>query len=156
MRHALVSRGVTLGHTGAELSGLLPNSRAWHFLPTVDFEPVRQALGQFQQDTVALEEVMPTDDTLATMREDERAAFVRHAIEGEPGAERLLTSAGLIDALALELHDDTGAVLETRTLGVTELALEPAAFREVLAALEPGADPALSDTPPFFLLVAGF
>ena len=105
---------------------------------------------------VALEEVMPTNDTLATMREDERAAFVRHAIEGEPGAERLLTSAGLIDALALELHDDTGAVLETRTLGVTELALEPAAFREVLAALEPGADPALSDTPPFFLLVAGF
>lgn len=151
----LTSRGETLGHTGAELGGLLPGTRGWHFLPAPAFDAVRPTLAAVQEATSGLQEVMPTDATLATMREEERAAFVRTAIMSDPGAARFLELMDELDALALELRDARGVVVPTRTLGVTELALTPEAFRQMLATIDPSSDAKLAARPPFYLLVAG-
>ena len=155
MPYALTSGGTVLGHTGAELGGLLPDTRGWHFLPSPAFEAVRPTLLEVQRATVSLQELMPTPETLAMMREEERPAFVRHAILSDPGAPRFLELMDLLDDLALELRDEHGVALPTRTLGVTELELTPEAFREVLVAIDPASDPALTARPPFYLLVAG-
>jgi hypothetical protein len=155
MTFTLTSHGTTLGQTGAELTGLQPGARGWHFLPAPAFETVRPLLIELQTATLGLQELMPTVETLATIRESEREAFVRHAIMSDPGAARFLELMDAVDALALELHDAAGAPVPARTLGVTELELTPEAFREVLRAIDPNADPRLSATPPFYLLVAG-
>lgn len=155
MTFTLTSHGTTLGHTGAELTGLLPNTRGWHFRPAAGFERVSALLLAVQEATLGLQELMPTPETLAAIRDDERALFVRNALMSDPRAPRFLELMDEVEALALELHDDTGALFPTRTLGVTELELSPKAFREVLESIDPAADPALSEVPPFYLLVAG-
>ena len=154
-RYALTSGGTVLGHTGAELGGLMAGTRGWHFLPEAAVEEVRPTLLEVQRATVSLQELMPAPETLAVMREEERPAFVRHAIMSDPGAPRFLELMDLLDDLALELRDERGVLLATRTLGVTELELTPEAFREVLVAIDPATDPALTARPPFYLLVAG-
>lgn len=155
MQYTLTSEGTVLGRTGAELTGLLPGTRGWHFLPAPAFDAVRPTLLDLQQATLGLQELMPSDETLAALRETERESFIRNAIMSDPGALRFLELMDAVEALHLELRDDDGGVLPTRTLGVTELELSPKAFREVLESIDPGADPRLSATPPFYLLVAG-
>ena len=155
MTWSLVSHGETLGRTGAELPGLQPNVRGWHFRPAPAFARVSALLLDVQEATSGLEELMPSPETLASVREDERAAFVRNAMLSDPRAPRFLELMDDVEALALELRDDAGATLPTRTIGVTVLELSPKAFREVLVAIDPAADPALSEVPPFYLLVAG-
>jgi len=155
MTYTLLSHGETLGHTGAELTGLQPNVLGWHFRPAPAFADVSALLLEVQEATSGLEELMPSPETLAAVREDERAAFVRNAMLSDPRAPRFLELMDEVEALALQLRDDTGAILPTRTIGVTELELSPKAFRELLEAIDPHADPALSEVPPFYLLVAG-
>lgn len=155
MHHTLLSQGTALGRTGAELTGLLPGTRGWHFLPAPEFDAVRPTLLELQQATLGLQELMPSDETLGALRETERESFIRNAIMSDPGALRFLELMDAVEALHLELRDEDGVVLPTRTLGVTELELSPKAFREVLEAIDPAADPRLSATPPFYLLVAG-
>jgi len=155
MTYTLVSHGETLGHAGAELTGLQPNVRGWHFRPAPAFARVSGLLLEVQEATSGLEELMPSPATLASVREDERAAFVRNAMLSDPRAPRFLELMDEVEALALELRDEGGTTLPTRTIGVTELELSPKAFREVLEAIDPDADPALSEVPPFYLLVAG-
>lgn len=154
-RYTLTSSGTALGSTGAELSGLLPGTRSWHFLPLPAFERVRPTLQAVQRATLGLQELMPSEESLAEMREEERPAFVRNAIMSDPGAARFLELMDELEALGLALHDDTGAQLPTRTVGVTELELTPAAFREVLLAADAASDPGHWARPPFYLLVAG-
>lgn len=154
-RYTLRSDGTALGSTGAELSGLLPGTRGWHFLPLPAFEAVRPTLQAVQRATLGLQELMPSAESLAEMRENERPAFVRNAIMSDPGAARFLELMDELEALALALHDQDGAHLPTRTLGVTELELTPAAFREVLLAADAASDPVHWAHPPFYLLVAG-
>ena len=156
MTYRLTSHGRVLGHSGAELSGLAPGSRGWHFIPEPDFRLAWPALAELQQATVAMQSAMPAEETLAAMREDERGEFVRNALITDTRATRFLEVMDAVEALGLELRDDSDAVVETRMLGVTELDLTPAQFREVLESIEPGSDPALSATPPFYLIVAGF
>lgn len=155
MRYTLTSQGTPLGHTGAELDGLVPGTRGWHFRPTEAFERVRPTLLAVQRATVSLQELMPSAETLEEMREEERPAFVRHALMSDPSAGRFLALMDELEAMALELRDEAGRPVPTRTLGVTELELTPEAFREVLVALDPASDPALAARPPFYLLVAG-
>lgn len=155
MAFTLTSRGTELGRTGVELTGLQPGARGWHFLPSPAFEAVRPLLLALQQATLGLQELMPTEETLATVRESEREAFVRNAIMSDPGAERFLALMDEVESLGLELHDAGGATVPTRTLGVTELDLAPEAFREMLRAIDPETSPRSSATPPFYLLVAG-
>ena len=155
MRYTLMSHDEVLGYTGAELTGLLEETRGWHFLPAPAFERVGPILLELQHATDGLQELAPDPASLAQMREEERPAFVRNAIMSDPGAARFLELMDIVEELALELRDEEGAVYPTRTLGVTELALSPEAFRDVLAAIDPDADPALSARPPFYLVVAG-
>jgi hypothetical protein len=151
----LTSHGTTLGHTGVELTGLAPGTRGWYLQPSPSFESVGPVLLELQQATEGLQELMPSDETLAAIREEERAAFVRHAMLTDPGAPRFLELVDAVEAMALELRDESGVLVPTRTLGVTQVDLSPRAFRELLVSIDPGADPALSETPPFYLLVAG-
>lgn len=155
MPYTLSSHGTLLGRTGAELRGLAPQTRGWHFIPAAEFERVRPLLRELQEATSSLQELMPTDETLAGIREEERDAFVRHAMMSDPRAPRFMELMDEMEGLALTLHDDGGAPVATRTLGVTELALDPDDFRELLVSLDPASDPALSAVPPFYLLVAG-
>ena len=155
MRYTLMSRGSTLGHTGAELSGLSSGSRGWHFIAAPGFDAIRPTLMELQQATLGLQELMPSPDTLAGIREEERSAFVRNALLSDPHAARFLALMDEVEALSLELRDEHDVALPTRTVGVTELEMTPEAFREMLAAIDPNADPALSEVPPFYLLVAG-
>ena len=155
MRYTLISHGSTLGHTGTELRGLPSDSRGWHFIATPAFEAVRPTLMELQQASLGLQELMPSSETLAGIRGDERHAFVRNALLSDPHADRFLALMDEVEALALELRDEGGVALSTRTVGVTELELTPKAFREMLETLDPTADPALSEVPPFYLVVAG-
>lgn len=156
MIYHLTSHGRVLGRTGAELTGLAPGSRGWHFIPGAAFELARPALAELQQATAAMQNAMPAEETLAAMRDDERGDFVRNALITDTRATRFLEVMDSVEALGLELRDASDAVVDTRTLGVTELDLQPAQFREVLESIEPGSEPSLSATPPFYLLVAGF
>jgi hypothetical protein len=155
MAFTLMSNATPLGRTGIELTGLQPGARAWHFQPAPAFETVSPLLMALQEATLGLQELMPTTETLATVREAEREAFVRNAIMSDPGAARFLELMDDVEALGLELHDERGALVPTLTLGVTELELTPDAFRELLHTVDPNADARLSATPPFYLLVAG-
>lgn len=155
MRYTLTSRGTVLGQTAAELPGLHPGTRGWHFIPAPAFERAGPVLLELQQATAGMHELMPGDDTLAAVREEERELFVRNALLSDPRAARFLELMDEVDAMGLELRDEAGGLLPTRTIGVTELELSPAAFRELLQSIDPGADPALSAHAPFYLLVAG-
>jgi hypothetical protein len=158
VRYTLSTHATVLGHTGAELTGLLENTRGWHFMPASDFESVRPVLLALQHATQGLQELMPTEETLATLREPERATFSRNAIMSDPRSARFLELMDEVDALALVLRDEEndGAPLPARTIGITELELSPEAFRQVLLAIDPASDQMLSAAPPFYLLVAGF
>jgi hypothetical protein len=155
MTYTLTSHGETLGRTGAELAGLVTGARGWHFIPAPGFDAHRSLLLELQEVTMGLEELMPTPETLAAVREEERDLFVRKALLSDPRAPRFLELMDAMERLELRLHDDTGAVVPTRTLGVTQLELGPREFGELLRSLDPGSDPALSAAPPFYLLVAG-
>ena len=155
MPFTLTTHGTPLGRTGAELPGLATDARGWHFIPAPAFESVRPVLLEVQQATMGLQELMPSAESLAAIREDERAAFIQHALMSDPHASRFLELMDAMEAMQLTLHDDAGTVVPTRTLGVAELELSPEAFREVLVAIDATADPALSAVPPFYLLVAG-
>jgi hypothetical protein len=156
MSYSLMSHGRPLGRTGAELSGLAAGTRGWHFIPAPPFDAVRSTLAELQQATQAMQSAMPAEETLAAMAEDERGDFVRHALITDTRATRFLEVMDAVEALALELRDERDALMPARTIGVTELELGPAAFREVLVSIDPASDPALSESPPFYLLVAGF
>ena len=155
MPYRLMSHGRPLGRTGAELTGLAPGTRGWHFIPGAEFELARPVLAELQQATLAMQSAVPAEETLAAMREDERGEFVRRALITDTRATRFLEVMDAVEGLALELRDEADALVPTRTLGVTELEMGPAEFREVLLAIDPRSEPALSVTPPFYLLVAG-
>jgi hypothetical protein len=154
MAYRLMSHGRPLGRSGAELTGLESGTRGWHFVPDPGFEAVRPTLAALQQATMAMQGAMPAEETLAAMRESERGDFVRHALISDTRATRFLEVMDAVEALALELRDETDALVPTRTVGVTELDLTPEAFRELLEAIDPRSDPALSEAPPFYLLIA--
>jgi hypothetical protein len=155
MSYRLMSHGRSLGRTGAELPGLTADARGWHFIPGPEFDLARATLAELQQATHAMQSAMPAEETLAAMREDERGDFVRRALITDTRATRFLEVMDAVEHLALELRDETDAVVSTRTIGVTELDLTPAAFQELLESIDPASDRALSVTPPFYLLVAG-
>lgn len=154
--YRLMSHGRPLGRTGAELPGLVAGTRGWHFIPVPAFEAARSTLAELQQATEAMKSAIPAEETLAAMAEDERGDFVGRALITDTRATRFLEVMDAVEALALELRDETDSVVTTRTLGVTEVELSPERFREVLDAIDPSSEPALSATPPFYLLVAGF
>jgi ABC-type uncharacterized transport system permease subunit len=156
MSYRLVSHGRPLGRTGAELPGLAAGTRGWHFIPAPAFEAARSTLAELQQATEAMRSAIPAEETLAAIAEDERGDFVSRALITDTRATRFLEVMDAVEALALELRDETDAVVSTRTLGVTELELGPAKFRDVLETIDPESDRQLSATPPFYLLVAGF
>jgi hypothetical protein len=157
MRYTLTSHGTLLGHTGAELTGPTPGTpmRSWHFLPAAGFPAAGEVLLELQRASRSMAELMPSAETLATIREEERSAFVRHAMMSDPGAPRFLELMDTVEAMALQLRDDAGVLMPAQTLGVTELEFSPEAFRSVLEEIDPSSDPALSAVPPFYLLVAG-
>lgn len=154
-RWTLTSHGTVLGHTGVELTGLHGGSRGWHFIPAAGFESVRPTMLELQQATTSMHELMPDEEALATVREEERPLFVQNALLSDPRATRFLELMDAVEALALELRDDAGVVLPTRTLGVTELEMSPKEFRELLRSIEPNAEAGLAVVPPFYMLVAG-
>jgi hypothetical protein len=156
MPYRLMSHGRPLGRAGAELSGLAVGTRGWHFIPGPDFHLARAALAELQQATLAMQSAMPAEEKLAAMAEDDQGDFVRRALITDVRATRFLAAMDAVDELALELRDETDALVPTQTLAVTELDLSPAAFREVLAAIDPASDPGASAEPPFYLLVAAF
>jgi hypothetical protein len=155
MTYTLSTHGTVLGRTGAELAGLASGARGWHFIPAPAFDAHRALLLELQETTMGLEELMPTAETLAAVREEERETFVRHALMSDPRAPRFLELMDAVEALGLALHDEEGTPLPARTIGVTQLELGPREFGELLRSLDPDSDPALSATPPFYLLVAG-
>jgi hypothetical protein len=156
MSYRLMSHGRPLGGTGAELPGLAAGTRGWHFIPAAAFEGARSTLAELQQATEAMKSAIPAEETLSAIAEDERGDFLSRALITDTRATRFLEVIDAVEALALELRDASDAVVSTRTLGVTELDLTPAQFREVLESIDPDSDPRLSERPPFFLLVAGF
>jgi hypothetical protein len=156
MSYRLMSHGRPLGRTGAELPGLAAGTRGWHFIPAPAFDAARSTLAELQQATEAMKSAIPAEEALAAMAEDERGDFVSRALITDTRATRFLEVMDAVEVLALELRDESDAVVSTRTLGVTELELSPAKFREVLETIDPRSDPELSAAPPFFLLVAGF
>jgi hypothetical protein len=68
---------------------------------------------------------------------------------------RFLELSEQLDALELVLRDTSGAPVPTKTIGVTELAIPAAAFREMLSTIDPDADLSMAAAPPFHLLVVG-
>jgi hypothetical protein len=156
MSFRLMSHGRPLGRTGAELPGLAAGTRGWHFIPAPEFDAARATLAELQQATEAMKSAIPPEETLAAMADDERGDFVGRALITDTRATRFLEVMDAVEALGLELRDETDGVVSTRTLGVTELELSPAKFRELLETIDADSDPTLSETPPFYLLVAGF
>jgi len=156
MPYHLMSHGRPIGRAGAELSGLAVGTRGWHFIPGPDFHLARSALAELQQATQAMQGAMPAEEQLSAMAADDQGDFVRRALITDVRASRFLAAMDAVEELALELRDETDALLPTQTLAVTELDLSPAAFREVLTAIDPASDPASSAKPPFYLLVAAF
>lgn len=155
MRHTLMSRGKVLGHTGTELPPPAPGTRSWHFIPApafADAQPVFAALPKAIEDS---QEVLPTQGELDAIPEAERTERMRELLLADPRMARFLELSAQLEQLELTLLDADGTPLPTRTIGVTELGIPAAAFRDVLTSVDESADLTHAQAPPFYLLVAG-
>ena len=155
MRYTLMSLGRALGSTGAELPPPGAGVRSWHFIPAAAFaetQPLFAALPEAIEDS---QEAIPTQGELEAIPEAERQERMRALLLADPRMARFIELSEQLDALDLELIDADGRTLETRTIGVTELDIPAAGFRDVLASVDASTDHSAATTPPFYLLVAG-
>ena len=155
MRYTLRSGAHALGYTGLELPPPAPNMRSWHFIPLPAFADVAPIFAALPAAIAESEDVIPTQGELEEIPEEERAERMRELMLGDPRMARFLALTEQLDQLELALLDDADLALTTRTLGVTELDIPAAAFREVLTSIDASADLSAAREPPFYLLVAG-
>jgi hypothetical protein len=154
MSYTLESHGRTLGRTGAELPPPTPDTRSWHFIPAPAFAEARALFAALPAAIEDSEEAIPTQGELEAIPREEQEAHMRALLRSDPRMARFIELSEQLEAMALTLKDAHGERLDTATIGVTELTITPAEFREVLATVDPGAD--LSEVAaPIYLLVAG-
>lgn len=154
MTYTLVSHGRTLGRTGVELPPPGPGTRSWHFLPSAAFTGARVLFAALPAAIEDSQDAIPTQGELEAIPEAEREERVRAMMQADPRMQRFVELSGQLEAMELRLLDDAGNALETGAIGVTELEIEPHAFRQVLSSIDAAADLAAAE-PPFYLLVAG-
>jgi hypothetical protein len=150
-----MSRSRELGTTGVELPPPSPGSRSWHFIPGPAFVEEEPLFAELPAAIAQSEEVIPTVGELEAIPEAEREERMREMLLADPRMARFLELSEHLEALALALLDANGVPLPTKTIGVTELAIPPGVFREVLRSVDSGADLSVAAKPPFYLLVAG-
>jgi hypothetical protein len=155
MHYTLMSHGRALGQTGVELPPPAPGTRSWHFIPAPAFADARILFAALPAAIEDSQEVIPTEGELEAIPEEEREERMRELFRTDPRMTRFLELSERLEAMGLMLLDDSGAPLATRTIGVTELEIPAASFREVLASLDPGAGTTAQLEPPFYLLVVG-
>jgi hypothetical protein len=155
MRYTLRSHDRPLGHTGVELPPPAPNMRSWQFIPLETFSDIAPIFAALPASIAESEDVIPTQGELEEIPEEERAERMRELMLGDPRMARFLALTEQLDRLELTLIDSSDVPLTTRTLGVTELEIPAAAFREVLTTIDASADLSAAREPPFYLLVAG-
>lgn len=155
MSFTLMSHGRVLGRTGVELPPPAPRTRSWQFIPGAAFADVRPLFAALPAAIEDSQEAIPTQGELEAIPEAEREAHMRALLRSDPRMSRFIELSERLEALDLELRDATGDRLETTTIGVTELEIAAAAFREVLTGVDAGADLSAAQSPPFYLLVAG-
>ena len=154
MRYTLMSRSRELGTTGVELPPPSAGSRSWHFIPGPAFVEEEPLFAELPAAIAAGEEVIPSTGELEAIPEAEREDRMREMLLSDPRMARFLELSEHLEALELALHDPSGVAVPTRTIGVTELAIPPEVFQEVLRSIDAGADLSLAERPPFYLLVA--
>jgi hypothetical protein len=144
-----------LGTTGLELPAPAPGMRCWQFLPAPAFAQAAPVFAALPAAIEESQEVLPTASELEAIPEEERSEHMRQILLADPRMARFLELSEQLDAMRLVLRDASGAPVPTKTIGVTELTIPAAAFREVLSTIDPDADLSMAVTPPFHLLVAG-
>jgi hypothetical protein len=155
VKYTLTSRSRVLGVTGVELLPPSPGMRSWHFIPAPAFVPVAPLFAALPAAIDDSQEVIPAAGELEAIPEAERHERMREMLLADPRMTRFLELSEQLEALELALYDGVGALVATEAIGVTELAIPPDAFREVLASIDSAADLSLAASPPFYLLVAG-
>jgi hypothetical protein len=155
MSFTLMSAGRALGRTGVELPAPAPSTRSWQFIPSAAFADVRPLFAALPAAIEDGQEAIPTQGELDAIAESEREAHMRGLLRTDPRMARFIELSEQLDSLALELLDAQGRPLETATIGVTELDIPAAAFRDVLTSVDADADLSAAQSPPFYLLVAG-
>jgi hypothetical protein len=155
MSYTLMSHGRPLGHTGVELPPPAPRTRSWQFIPAAAFTEARELFAALPAAIEDSQEAIPTQGELEAIPEDEREERVRELLRADSRMGRFIELSERLEAMALELVDAEGVRLEAGTIGVTELAIAAAAFREVLTSVDATADLTAAAAPPFYLLVAG-
>lgn len=155
MSYSLMSHGRVLGRTGVELPPPGAGLRSWQFVPAPAFAESRALFAALPAAIEDSQEVIPTQGELEAIPEAEREARMRAIMLADPRMARFVELSEQLEALGLTLVDDAGNRLETRALGVTELAIPAEAFRTVLTGVDASADLSAAREPPFFLLVAG-
>jgi hypothetical protein len=152
---SLVSHGRVLGRTGVELPPPAPGMRSWQFLPEPAFADARPLFAALPAAIEDSQDAIPTPGELNEIPETEREEHVRVLLRSDPRMQRFVELSEQLEAMALALVDGSGAHLDARAIGVTELELTAEAFREVLASVDGSADLSAVTAPPFYLLVAG-
>jgi hypothetical protein len=155
VRYTLTSATSTLGITGIELPAPAPGMRCWQFLPAPAFAQAAPVFAGLPAAIADSQEVLPTASELEAIPEHERAEHMRQLLLADPRMARFLELSEQLDALELVLRDTSGTPVPTKTIGVTELSIPAAAFREMLSTIDPDADLSTAAAPPFHLLVVG-
>jgi len=129
--------------------------RSWHFVPAEAFADARPLFAALPAAIEDSEEAVPTHGELVAIPEAAREEHMRELLLADPRMARFIELSGQLEALDLALLDADGVRLGTQRIGVTELAIPAAAFRDVLVSVDPAADLSVAADPPFYLLVAG-
>jgi hypothetical protein len=152
--YTLISRGLALGRTAAELPPPAPGTRSWQFIPAPAFAEARELFAALPAAIEDSQDAIPTLGELEAIPEAEREERVRALLTADSRMIRFIELSERLEAMALELVDAEGARLDAATIGVTELAIGAEAFRDVLTSVDAAADLSAASTPPFYLLVA--
>ena len=155
MTFTLISEGRALGRTGIELPPPAPHTRSWQFIPAASFADVRPLFAALPAAIEDSQEAIPTHGELQAIPESEREAHMRDLLRSDPRMARFIELSEQLEALGLQLVDGDGRRLDATTIGVTELDIPAAAFRDVLTSVDASADLTAAQAPPFYLLVAG-
>ena len=128
--------------------------RSWQFLPGPSYDDARLLFAALPAAIEDSQEVIPTQGELEAIPESSREQWMRELLRSDPRMTRFMELSAQLEALDLALVDADGRSLGAHTIGVTELALAPEAFREVLVRVDPSAERWAVLVPPFYLLVA--
>lgn len=155
MSFTLMSHGRALGRTGVELPPPAPRTRSWQFIPSAAFAEVRPLFAALPAAIEDSQEAIPTQGELEAIPAAEREDHMRALLRTDPRMARFIELSEQLEALELVLLDAAGQRLGTTTIGVTELEIAAATFRDVLTSVDASADLCAAQSPPFYLLVAG-